>query len=165
MRSRDSRRLEQLMHALFADDVLRHEGITLFTGHVDRSRRCVEIEVAAADAERASGVIRQRHGDRIDVRVVASSPYVHKDLPWDDWAQEGERHLSVWLIDYTDGARLRASCEETDEEAVVTVGEPRWVGPHHEPALLVRKDVRLGRPLAGRRVVDGVSGETRPRRR
>lgn len=148
--------------ALFTDQVLARNGITPFSAGVDEARRTVRVEVAAADSQRARAQIRRRYGDRVDVDVVAASAFVVDDVPWESWTDEGGTRLSVWLVDHTDGAELSASCDEADDAVVVTVGGPRWQGPHHDIRRLVRKGVELERPLGRRRVIDGATGQTRP---
>jgi hypothetical protein len=67
-------------------------------------------------------------------------------------------------MDYIDGSKLRASDRESDEEVVITVSGPRWQGAHHDIGRVVRKDIELTRPFAGRRVVDGATDDARPSR-
>jgi hypothetical protein len=160
----ESRRLEELRDALFADDDLARQGITLFGAGLDRPRGAVHVRVAAEDAERARAEIRRRHGDRVDVEVVAARAYVVEDVPWECWTDNAGERVTVWLMDYTDGSKLRASHRESDEEVVITVSGPRWQGAHYDNGRVVRKDIKLDRPLAGRRVVDGATGDVRPNR-
>ena len=156
--------MEQLRDALVADDDLAREGITLFGAGLDPARAAVRVQVAAQDAERARSVIRRRHGDRVDVEVVASRAYVVEDVPWECWTGDAGQRVTVWLTDCTDGSRLRASYQESDDEVVITVSGPRWQGAYHDIGYVVRKNVELSRPLAGRRVVDGATGAVRPNR-
>jgi hypothetical protein len=159
-----SGRVEELREALFADDDLRREGITLFGAGVDREREVVRLRVAAEDPERARAVIRRRYGDRVDVEVVAASAYLVEDVPWECWMDDAGKRVIVWLLDYTDGSKLRAFHQESDDEVVITLRGPRWQGAHHDIGIVVRKDVQLSRPLGRRRVVDGATGVARPRR-
>jgi hypothetical protein len=131
---------------------------------VDRERETIRVQVAAADTEQAREEIRRRYGDRVDVEVVAASAYVVKDVPWECWTDDSDRRVTIWLRDYTDGSELRASHQESHDEVVVTLSGPRWQGAHRGIGLGVRKDVQLGQPLGGRRVIDGATGAERPRR-
>jgi hypothetical protein len=162
--SDESRHPEELRDALFTDDDLARHGITLFGAGLDRARGGIRVRVAAEDAERACAEIRRRYGDRVDVEVVAARPYVVEDVPWECWTADAGDRVTVWLMDYTDGSKLRASHRESDEAVVITVGGPRWQGAHHDMGHIVRRDITLNRPLAGRRVVDGATGDVRPNR-
>jgi hypothetical protein len=158
------RRLEELRDALYLDDELKRKGITLFGAGVDGEREAIRVQVAAADAERAREVIRRRHGDRVDVEVVAASAYVVKDVPWECWTDDSGTRVTVWARDYTDGSELRASHQESRDDVVVTLSGPRWQGAHTCIGFTVRKDVQLSQPLGRRRVIDGAIGAERPRR-
>ena len=160
----EATRLEELRDALVADDDLAREGITLFSAGLNRARGAVRVRVAAQDAERARAAIRRRHGDRVDVDVVAAHAYVVEDVPWECWTDDAGGRVTVWLMDYTDGSKLRASHQESDEEVVITVSGPRWQGAHHDVGRVVQKDIELSQRLAGRRVVDGATGDARPNR-
>jgi hypothetical protein len=158
------RRLEELRDALFVDDDLKREGITLFGAGVDRERETIRVQVAAADGERAREEVRRRYGDRIDVEVVAASAYLVKDLPWECWTEDSDTRVTIWLVDYTDGAELRASHQESHHEVVVTLSGPRWQAAHTCMGFVVRKEVQLSQPVGRRRVIDGATGAERPRR-
>jgi hypothetical protein len=157
-------RLEELRDALFMDDDLKQEGITLFGAGVDHERETIRVQVAAADSERAREEIRRRYGDRVDVEVVAASAYVVKDLPWECWTDDSDKRVTIWLVDYTEGAELRASHRESHDEVVVTLSGRRWQGAHTCMGFVVRKDVLLSQPVGRRRVIDGATGAERPRR-
>jgi hypothetical protein len=158
------RRLEELRDALFMDDDLKREGITLFGAGVDRERETIRVQVAAADSERAREEVRRRYGDRVDIQVVAASAYVVKDVPWECWTDDSGTRVTIWALDYTDGAELRASHQESDDDVVVTISGPRWQGAHTCIGFTVRKDVQLSQPVGRRRVIDGATGAERPRR-
>jgi hypothetical protein len=158
------RRLEELRDALFLDDDLKREGITLFGAGVDRERETIRVQVAAADGERAREEVRRRYGDRIDVEVVAASAYLVKALPWECWTEDSDTRVTIWLVDYTDGAELGASHQESHDEVVVTLSGPRWQGAHTCMGFVVRKEVQLSQPVGRRRVIDGATGAERPRR-
>jgi hypothetical protein len=157
-------RLEELRHALYADDDLKREGITLFGAGVDPERETIRLQVAAADSERAREEIRRRYGDRIDVEVVAASAYVVKDLPWECWIDGPGTRVTIWARDYTEGAELRASHQESHDEVVITLSGPRWQGAHEDVGYVVRKEVQLSQPVGRRHVIDGATGAERPRR-
>jgi hypothetical protein len=157
-------RLEELRDALYADDDLKREGITLFGAGVDPERETIRLQVAAADSERAREEVRRRYGDRIDVEVVAASAYVVKDVPWEGWTDDSDTRVTIWLLDHTDGAELHASHQESPDEVVITLSGPRWQGAHLGIGIPVRKDVQLSQPVGVRRVIDGATGAEHPRR-
>ena len=160
----EPRRVEKLRDALFADDDLRRHGVTLFGASLNPTHGGIRVQIAAEDAARARAVFRRRYGDFVDGVVVAASAYLVEHVPWECWTDDGGKRVTIWLLDWTDGSELSPSHRESDEEVVITLSGPRWQGTHHDIGFVVRKDVELGRPLAGRRVLDGATGHARPNR-
>jgi hypothetical protein len=66
------RPLNDLSERTVRDDAyLEAHGITIFSTGVDFDREILTVEVAAADEEEASALVRERYGDRVEVEVVA----------------------------------------------------------------------------------------------
>jgi hypothetical protein len=158
------RHLEELRDGLYMDDDLKREGITLFGAGVDPERETIRLQVAAADPERAREEIRRRYGDQVEVEVVAASAYVVEDVPWECWTDDSGTRVTIWALDHTEGAELRASHQESHDEVVITLSGPRWQGAHTCIGFTVRKDVQLSQPVGRRRIIDGATGSQRPRR-
>ena len=131
---------------------------------MNRTRGGIRVQIAAEDPERARAEIRRRYGDGVDVEVVAANAYLVEDVPWKCWTDDGGKRVTIWLLDWTDGSELSPSHRESDEEVVITLSGRRWQGAHHDIGFVVRKDVELSRPLAGRRILDGATGHARPNR-
>jgi hypothetical protein len=160
------RPLNDLGERMLRDPYLEAHGVTVFSTGVDFDREILTIEVAAADEDKASALVRQRYGDRVEIEVVAPSAFIVEDVAWECWTPgPGADQLSVWLLDSTDGSDLRPLVSETEHEVVVTLRGPRWQGASLAMALKVEKRIQLAAPLGARTVVDGASGQRRPQRR
>lgn len=160
------RPLNDLGERMVCDPYLEAQGIAVFSTGVDFDREILTVEVAAADEDTASALVRERYGDRVEVEVVARAAWVVEDVAWECWIPgPGADQLSIWLLDSTDDADLRPSVSVTEHEVVVTLRGPRWQGARSAMALKVEKRIQLAAPLGGRHVVDGATGHRRPQRR
>ena len=159
------RPLDELGEKMIGDPYLEAGGVTIFSTGVDFDREILTVEVAAADENKASALIRERYGGRVEVEVVAPAAWVLEDVAWECWTPgPGADRLSIWLVDSTDDPDLRPLVSETEHDVVVTLRGPRWQGPCATMALEVEKRIRLAAPLGARHVVDGATGVTRPQR-
>ena len=160
------RPLNDLSERMIRDDqYLEAHGITIFSTGVDFDREILTVEVAAADEDTASALVRERYGERVDIDVVASSAFIVEDVAWECWTPgPGADELSVWLLDSTDGSDLLPLVSETEHQVVVTLRGPRWQGASLAMANKVEKRIQLAAPLGARHVVDGATGMRRPRR-
>jgi hypothetical protein len=159
------RPLNDLSERMICDPHLKAHGITIFSTGVDFDREILTVEVAAADEDAASAVVRERYGDRVEIEVVAPSAFVVEDVAWECWTPgPAPDQLSIWLLDSTDGSDLRPLVSETEHAVVVTLRGPRWQGASATMALKVEKRIQLAAPLGARYVVDGATGVRRPQR-
>jgi hypothetical protein len=123
------------------------------------------VEVAAADEDKASAVVRERYGDRVEIEVVAPAAWVVEDVAWECWTPgPAADRLSIWLLDHTDGCDLRALLSEPEHAVVVTLRGPRWQGASVAIGIPVEKRIQLAAPLGARHVIDGATGYRRPQR-
>jgi hypothetical protein len=150
---------------MIRDPYLEEQGITIFSTSVDFDREILTVEVAAADEDKASALVRERYGDQVELEVVAPAAFIVEDVAWECWTLgPGADQLSVWLLDSTDGSDLRALVSESEYEVVVTLRGPRWQGAWLAMALKVDKPIQLAAPLGARHVIDGATGLRRPQR-
>jgi hypothetical protein len=147
------------------DRYLEAHGITIFSTGVDFDREILTVELAAADEDKASALVRERYGDRVHIEVVAPSAFIVEDVAWECWTPGADAdQVSIWLLDMTDGSDLHTTVSESEHEVVVTLRGPRWQGASVAIGITVEKRIQLAAPLGGRDVVDGATGDRRPRR-
>jgi hypothetical protein len=159
------RPLNDLGKKMIREPYLAAQGVTIFSTGVDFEREILTVEVAAADEGKASALVRERYGDRVEVEVVAPAAWVVEDVAWECWTPgPGADQLSIWLLDSTDDSDLRPLVSESEHEVVVTLRGPRWQGASVAMALKVEKRIQLAAPLGARHVVDGATGVRRPQR-
>jgi hypothetical protein len=150
---------------MIRDAYLEAHGVTIFSTVLDSEREMLIVEVAAADEEEASAVIRKLYGDRVEIEIVAPAAWVVEDVAWECWTPgPAPDQLSIWLLDSTDDSDLRPLVSETEHAVVVTLRGPRWQGASATMALKVEKRIQLAAPLGARHVVDGATGVRRPQR-
>ena len=65
------RPLNDLGEKMIRDPCLKAHGVTIFSTGVDFAREILTVEVAAADEDEASALVRERYGDRVEIEVVA----------------------------------------------------------------------------------------------
>jgi hypothetical protein len=160
------RPLNDLSERMIRDASLEAHGITIFSTGVDFDREILTVEVAAADEDKASAVVRELYGDRVEIEVVAPSAFIVEDVAWECWTPgPAADQLSIWLLDSTDGSDLRTTVAETEHEVVITLRGPRWQGACLAMANKVEKRIQLAAALGARHVVDGAAGARRPQRR
>ena len=163
------RPLNDLGERIIHDPYLEAPGITVFSTGVDFDREILTVEVAARDEDKASALVRERYGDRVEIEVVATSAFIVEDVAWECWTPgPAADQLSIWLLDSTDGSDLRTTVSETEteteHEVVVTLRGPRWQGASVAIGITVEKRIQLAAPLGARHVVDGATGVRRPER-
>jgi hypothetical protein len=112
------RPLNELGEKMIREPYLEAQGVTIFSTGVDFEREILTVEVAAADEEKASALVRERYGDRVEVEVVAPAAWVVEDVAWECWTPgPAADQLSIWLLDSTDGTDLRPLVSETEDES------------------------------------------------
>jgi hypothetical protein len=74
---------------MIGEPYLEAQGVTIFSTGVDFEREILTVEVAAADEDKASALVRERYGDRVEVEVVAPAAWVVEDVAWECWTPVG----------------------------------------------------------------------------
>lgn len=140
-------------------------GVHVFIGTDEiLDRRTVTVEVYAESRARAETLLRARYGPSIVVSYLGK-PTPTDDIEWQDYEEllPGLVVLRYHTID--PNSVVRTSVAERDEEVVIAVSEARREFLLRPARCRRSTSVQLSAPVGRRRLVDGVTGETRESRR
>jgi hypothetical protein len=163
---RSERELNALAERIF-DEVHADPaaGTWLWLSGMDLARGVVVLEAITATPERAAAELAARYGDAVVLEVIAQERETLTAVPWASYTLRGERDLTIYWS--TNGFyRLdRVDLEESDARVTATVREWIPAGPVGLPEERRQHHFQLAAPLGTRAVLDGATGEPRPRYR
>jgi hypothetical protein len=127
---------------------------------------CVRIEYCSADKKGSERILRQRYGSAVEPVWIAPTRVHEEPHPFKSWAAKG-RKLTVFYGLQLDEEPGNCVAEEHPDRVVVhlTLRAPHGPRPlvfSYRPSSAT---VTLAAPLADRAVIDGTTGEKRPKGR
>jgi len=154
--------LEGIVECIERDrDDLLAAGIDLTSWGANPNDGIVEVDIVAADADRAQRTLTSRYGPL--VRVVEWWPAWRAEKPraFGSWSAEGRMLEVFYGVGHNGEAPERCEVIDGDDEIVITdmiAGIQTLVGGYRR----LSAQVQLAAPLGSRRVIDGSCGEPRP---
>jgi hypothetical protein len=150
-------------------DLLASLGIDLLGMGLDGRRGQVYVQYAAADPDAAAELLRDRYGEALgrgalDLHGSSQTSDV-QTREWQLYSTDvTDIEITVHSIVNPTIPFERIEAAEDDDEVRVTVFERQPRGQIHQPVSADSATIKLERPVAGRRVIDGATGRRRARR-
>jgi hypothetical protein len=155
------RDLEAVATAIWddADGAIAAAGIDVLSSAV----RCdvVDVEVVAPTSEAAEAFFAARFGDRIAVTYAGPDTFREERVAWDRYTQDEQGRTLTLLYVSTPSELARVEVEETTDDVRAAIVVRVRVGPVDDIAIHYTTTTQLARPLAGRPVIDALTGGVR----
>lgn len=158
--------LEGIVECIERDrDDLLAAGIDLTSWGANPNDGIVEVDIVAADADRAQRTLTSRYGPLVCVVEWSPAWRAEKPRAFGSWSAEGRMLEVFYGVGHNGEAPERCEVIDGDDEIVITViitdmiaGIQTLVGGYRR----LSAQVQLAAPLGSRRVIDGSCGEPRP---